>query len=439
MTCKEAGLHLSEYFVYTKVPKEDGFIALDLFQGSFVVLTPTEMYLLSIVDELDINHPALERFKKFGLVVDFNQKASLDAMGRVSCAHNNVIYITICPTIACNFDCPYCFEDHRGGKMDLKTQDALVELIVKMSDSFGINNLGVVWYGGEPLLATDVIEALTERIRGFVKLRGGKYNASIVTNGYYLNQDNIDLLVKCGVTSAQVTLDGVGRSHDSTRHLANGKGTYETICRNLMENNIPFEVKIRHNIHKGNYDQMEPLRTRVEEMAKNSGNNLIYYSAPVHGNVVMNAKDNDVKLIDEEGAPNKVELNQAATRYTSKSGIYCSANRVCDITVDDKGRLYKCWEDVDKPDKSFGHVTSWNPNNPIRSADNADMISSYLNACCPVDDDKCKDCLWLPICSGGCPRVRIDNENGCFSFKDYPEEFALEVYKVLGAKEKKGL
>ncbi len=437
ITCKEAGLHLSKYFVYTKVPEGDGFIALDLFQGSFVVLTPTEMYLLSIVEELDVNHPALERFKKFGLVVDFDQRAALNAMGRVGCSHNNSMRITICPTMGCNFDCPYCFEDHRGGRMDEATQDAVCDLIRKMLDSFGINNLSIMWFGGEPLLTIDVIVSLTDRIRGYVKDRNGIYNAAITTNGYYLNQDNIDILHKCGITSAQVTLDGVGKAHDSTRHLAGGGPTYDTICKNLTDNKIPFEVNIRHNVHKGNYDQIEPLRTRVKQMAEVSGNNITYYSAPVHGNVVMDTKDNDVKLIDEEGAFNKVELHQEASRYTSKSGIYCSANRVCDITIDDKGRLYKCWEDVDKPNKSFGHVTSWNPYNPIRSAGNADMISSYLNACCPVDDDKCRDCLWLPMCSGGCPRVRIDNENGCFSFKEYPEEFALEVYKVLDAKEKR--
>ena len=60
-SCKQSGWHLSRYFIYAKIPERDGYAALDLYQGSFVVLTSVELYLLSIVEKLDPAHPAMEK------------------------------------------------------------------------------------------------------------------------------------------------------------------------------------------------------------------------------------------------------------------------------------------------------------------------------------------------------------------------------------------
>ncbi len=69
--------------------------------------------------------------------------------------------LTICTTMGCNFDCPYCFENHKAGKMSAEVQDDVVALAERMLDAAQRKALSVTWFGGEPLLAPDVIEALS--------------------------------------------------------------------------------------------------------------------------------------------------------------------------------------------------------------------------------------------------------------------------------------
>ena len=437
LNSKKPGWHLSRYFVYAKLPEGDGYAALDLFQGSFVVLTSVELYLLSIVESLDPSHPAMEKFRKFGLVVDFDQEEMLNALGRAGCGHNPDVSLTICPTMGCNFDCPYCFEGHRAGKMSGEIQDAVVSLAEKMLTSFGADSLHITWFGGEPLLAPDVIDALSRRLMDLAQRRNVRYTAKMISNGYLLTPENIAMLERCCVKIVQITLDGLEEEHNKTRHLAGGQGTFDRITANLRENRLPFKILIRHNVHQDNLDQVEKLQSFIEQLAKESGNDLTYNAALVHGNDVMDRRGGNVSLLKAEEETKKIAMRQEAKRYASHEGMYCSANNVYDMAVDHEGRMYKCWEEVDKPDRSFGHVTTWDPDRPIRSAEHKDQLTKYLNTCCPVPDPECRECLWLPLCCGGCPKMRLDGEDVCFAFKEDPEAFALAVYKALGEKEQK--
>lgn len=77
-------------------------------------------------------------------------------------APGGAVCITICPTLACNFECPYCFEDRGRGKMAPEIQDDIVRLAERMLDASKAKKLAITWFGGEPLMATDVIEALSK-------------------------------------------------------------------------------------------------------------------------------------------------------------------------------------------------------------------------------------------------------------------------------------
>lgn len=430
-TCGEDGWRRSGYLIYGKLPEKDSYAVLDLYQGSFVVLNCVELYLLSIVEELDAGHPVLEKFRKFGLIINFNQTAVLNASGRLGCGHSSLISLTICPTIGCNFDCPYCFEDHRAGKMSPGIQDQVVQLAQKMLRSFGAQELRVNWFGGEPLLAPDVIESLSVRLMNMAELKGAKYSAGIVTNGYLLDGKNIKMLEDCKVDTAQITLDGVEETHDRTRHLAGGGKTFGRICENLRNNKMSFRIKIRHNIYEDNLNDVETLRAFVKQLTQESGNDLMYYPALVCGNEKLKQRSKTLSTLQEKATIMQLALELEAGRYRTKGGIFCDASVLSSVSIDDAGRLYSCWEDVDKPERSFADVGSWDPDDPFTSADHPDILASYLNTCCPVPDPICRECLWLPVCCGGCPRRAIDGERTCFPFKDDPGAFALAVYRAL--------
>ena len=242
-TAGQEGWHPSRYNLFAKHPEGNGFLVLNLFRGSMQVCSEIEVALIQIADQLDSDIEVLEKFKKYGFIVNFDELAALEAMGRKACAGSRAVSVTICPTVGCNFDCPYCFENHIPGKMSQQVQDDVVNLISRMMDSVAAKNLSVTWFGGEPLLAPDVIETLTRRLVSLAEEKHAEYQANIITNGYLLDQKNIDLLERCKVHRAQVTVDGLRDAHNATRYLAGGGPTFDRIISNLRDNKIPFAVQ----------------------------------------------------------------------------------------------------------------------------------------------------------------------------------------------------
>lgn len=430
-TAGEAGWHVSRYNLTAKVPGTKNVAIANLFKGNCAEYTPIETYLLSVLEELDEHHPIIERFSKRGIIANFDERAALEVMGRAACAMPQGIGLTICPTMGCNFDCPYCFEDHFAGKMSAEVQDDVVALAERMLDASGAKDLHVTWFGGEPLLAPDVIESLSARLMALAEERDGKYLAGIITNGYLLTQKTVDMLAAAKVESAQVTIDGLGATHDATRRLAGGGPTFERITRNLRELKIPFKVSIRHNVHEGNRDQMDELEAFIKSLAQESGNNIMYYPAPVSGSPTADERGEQVGLLCGTDA-SEVGVRQEAGRFAKGRGHYCGAHSIWSVGIDEKGNLQKCWESVDKPQISFGTAHDWDPADPLYTASKPNNLTMYLNTACPVPDDECRECVWLPMCVGGCPNKRLFERRQCVAFRDDPRAYVLALHARIG-------
>ena len=434
-TAGEAGWHVSRYNLIAPVPDSKMVAIANLYKGNCAEYSPIEVYLLSVLEELDENHPILERFAKRGVIAKFDERAALETMGRGTCAGSRGIGLTICPTMGCNFDCPYCFENHHGKAMTPEVQDDVIALAERMIDADGSKNLSVTWFGGEPLLACDVIESLSERLKALASERGAEYRAGIITNGYLLTQDVIDMLERCEVKSAQVTIDGMGATHDATRRLANGGPTFERITTNLRECKIPFRVNIRHNVHEGNRAEMDELKEFIDAIAEESGNELFYYPAPVSGSETADERGEQVGLLCGSNESD-VSIRRDASRFSVGRGHYCGAHSIWAVGIDAEGNLQKCWEAVDRPDISFGTAHDWDPTDPLASASNPDNLTMYLNTASPVPDEECRECVWLPLCVGGCPHRRLFGDRACVAFKDDPASYVLALHSRIGEDKK---
>lgn len=422
--------HLSKYNINAKIDEEDKWYVVNLYRNTCTPMSAATLYAMSNLEDLDENTPLLLKLAKLGIITDFDERASLETMARMACAFPLDVGLTICPTMGCNFDCPYCFEEHRNEKMTLKTQDAVITLAEKMLDSSAAKHLSVSWFGGEPLLAPEVIEYISERFISMCEDRGIRYSASIITNGYLLDQKIVDLLEKCGVNQAQITLDGIGEVHDRTRHLADGGPTFDRITSNLETLKIPFKVNVRHNVHSENKNQQPTLRDYVEAIAERSGNNINYYASPVSDNKASHERNSDLNLTcDADNAD--IGLRLDTIRASRAKGHYCGAHTLWSVGIDAEGRLHKCWETVDKPDQSFGTVSEWDPKNPIDTASNVDNLTKFLNTSGATSDSECRDCIWLPVCRGGCPNKRLLNGiRQCVAYKDDPGSYVKALHSI---------
>ena len=98
----------------------------------------------------------------------------------------DTLFLTIAPTMDCNFACPYCYENRRKGKMSKEVQDALIKYVEETVTS-GVTNIDISWYGGEPLLCVDIVESLSKRLTKVANDNKCNLKMHMVTNGYLLN------------------------------------------------------------------------------------------------------------------------------------------------------------------------------------------------------------------------------------------------------------
>ena len=72
--------------------------------------------------------------------------------------------IVLCPTLACNFACPYCYEkDLPNHTMSETVQEQLIDFINNHADR--CKSMTLNWHGGEPLIAFKTIRQIYESKR----------------------------------------------------------------------------------------------------------------------------------------------------------------------------------------------------------------------------------------------------------------------------------
>ena len=248
--------------------------------------------------------------------------------------------------------------------MGQQTQDDVVALAGRMLDASRAKMLRAMWFGGEPLLEPAVIQTLFARLGELARSRGAAYRAKVTTNGFLLTRDVSQMLGSVSVEAVVVTLDGVGAAHDATRHLAGGDPTFARIIDNLRGTRHPFKIAVRHNFHQGNTEEGPRLEALLEPLAQESGNAITYVPALVSRNAAADARGASVTLLDDERAAS-LAMRQEAERFEPGRGHYCGANQLYNVSIGVQGRLYKCWEAVDKPELAFGRASAWDPVDPI--------------------------------------------------------------------------
>lgn len=162
----------------------------------------------------------------------------------------NRLLLTIMPTEACNFRCPYCYESHQSSTMPEEILRHIQNYIAHQAPYY--NDISISWFGGEPTLCKDTILRISSQIQELQARHSFRYTASMTTNGYLLDVQSFIQYYTAGITSYQITLDGW--NHDQTRPHVSGKGTLQTIVNNLIaisrlpKENYQYEIVLRRNL-----------------------------------------------------------------------------------------------------------------------------------------------------------------------------------------------
>ncbi|MBI5346220.1 MAG: radical SAM protein [Chlamydiae bacterium] len=270
--------------------------------------------------------------------------------------------LTIMTTDFCNFKCPYCYEGEEKKRINLTepVQDEILKILDILSSR--IIQFKIMWLGGEPLCALNIIENLSEKAIGLCEKKNIKFSAGIITNGYLLTEATVKKLKKYHVEAIQVTVDGYKEVHDRTRILLNGKGTYDKIFKNI-EVALKYydKITIRVNIDRNNFKSAKDFLHDLKK--KNLEKNLPIYFAKIFTSPFY--KDKSI-LTQEEFLNIQDELYQEMDMlgfsypnfklYPKLQANNCTATKALSFVVDPSGQLYKCDSDIGDKTKTIGNV-----------------------------------------------------------------------------------
>jgi uncharacterized protein len=324
--------------------------------------------------------------------------------------------LIILPTEKCNFRCTYCYEDFQIGKMKEPVQLALERFMALRIPE--LSHLSIDWFGGEPLVAKQVVLRLASFASRSCNDHGVTLHGGMTTNAYLLTPELFEELLSYDQRFFQITFDGWEQGHDVLRRLANGGGTFERIWGNLLATRASpehFRILIRIHVRRDNYGSLEQL---IDNLAQAFGGDSRYELDFEHLRnlggeggksverplslaemreieAVLRGRFND--LVAAKAAPSR-EQGQSPALFTKgaeggaghagEAPYICYAAKPNSLLVRADGRIGKCTVALTDDRNTIGRI---NPDGTLE-LDN-DRLQPWVRGLADLDE-KALECPW---------------------------------------------
>ncbi|NTU95268.1 MAG: SPASM domain-containing protein [Bacteroidales bacterium] len=329
---------------------------------------------------------------------------------------NDTTHITIMPTLDCNLCCFYCYEVTKKQYISKQIIKGIAEYFDQCASRQKGKELRVDWYGGEPLMAFDIINELSALFQLSCEKHGCRYKSTMATNGTLLNERVFHLLATCNISAYQITLDGNKDIHDKRRPFKASEGSsFEAIMDNIGKIIGSVALYVRINVDTSNQEGVFDLLDLFVSKGWLAKENKFYpYLAPINtftktcqdvSDVCCNSTDFIDLSLRFYRQLNKYTQNIKSNRFYLYPGtrrFNCSAVSINSLLIGPSGHIFKCGLTADNEENSVGHIFD----------QDVDLMNSEMLKWLsfdPFSDEKCLNCKALPVCLGGCPKYRIEN------------------------------
>jgi len=339
--------------------------------------------------------------EEFLIFDDYNEINVVLERSNLGISDENRLDVIIMPTMNCNFACPYCYEDHHKSNMTEETQNQLVTWFERVAPKF--KTVLINWFGGEPLLGYDTIVNLQQRFIRICKDNDIPYSSHITTNGYLINELRAKELVQLGIYSYQITIDGSPEFHNKTRVLKNGDGTFDKILKNvilLAEASEEVNIKLRVNYDDKNIKSIYHLLPLFPAHIRHQ---LVLVCERIFGESYGIFEDESINHGDEVAELYRfaADLGYSTSQDELVPGrlTFCYADRHNQFLFNYNGDVFKCTVGKFKPEQRLGILNEFGQ---------IEWEKSKLGDWYATDtfEEKCYTCTYMPVCMGGCRKVR---------------------------------
>jgi uncharacterized protein len=287
-----------------------------------------------------------------------------------------------------------------------------------------------------------------EFIKKGMKIHDHETNSKLIANGYLMTEEKIKEFVNLKIDYVQVTVDGLEEEHNKTRiHKTKKDGSFQVILNNIdtffkiYSNQDKIGLNIRVNISK-----TENYYEKFKDLYYFLKNRYPYKNLSITpgfiGDVSNNGNDVDsyfnscdIHKLFSDLAKN---INKAYSPYPNNWCLECAVRSPYDIVVGPNGELYKCWENIGHKNSVVGEL---NDDGTMKITDETTFLKYQLEADY-LENEKCLNCFYFPVCEGGCPEKRIRNEqlgakfDLCMGCMDSLEEMLDLHYELKNDKTK---
>jgi uncharacterized protein len=370
---------------------------------------------------------------QFLVPANFDELEVLKVKNRLNRFSGQGIGLVIAPTLRCNFGCEYCYVDLNANKMSREERERVKKFFDrKMADNTGAS---IVWTGGDPSLAMDVVEDLSVHFVETCRRKSCTYEAALITNAYLLNEGMKGELKRSSIQSLQVSLDGSREFHDVSRHLPDKRPTYDRIMENVAGACDDFDIYLRINVDRKNHDAIPELLKDIEDRGLKE--RVFIYFAHVDDVNENSSAYGSHCLTPQEFAKAQAALVRDCTAAGFRLGgrvltrpvnTFCGANSTNYYVIDSKANLLKCYHDLGNADtKGVGRIGD----NGEEIITNQANLVKWLGWD-PFEIDECRTCKVLPLCMGGCSHKimasGLDIDRGCLALR-----FTMEdIVEIVG-------
>ncbi len=328
----------------------------------------------------------------------------------------------------CNLRCEYCFAsegDYNSGRKLMEKEVAIKAVDYLVANSQGRHKIEIDFFGGEPLMNFDVVEAVVKYGRKIEKEINKRFYFTITTNGTLLNKQRIEFINEY-MDNVVISIDGRKEVHDETRHDCNGKGSYEKIvplAKELVAGRNGKSYFVRGTFTAKNKDFSNDVMHLAElgfkeisvEPVVGSGNDLYFKDADTH-DILKEYENLALKYIDRLKSDNKFRfyhfnINLEDGPCLLKRITACGAGYEY-LAVSPEGKLYPCHQFVGQDEFMVGDIYSGISNNELCKEFQVNTV---------FEKEKCRECWAKLFCSGGCHasafftngNIKEPNETSC--------------------------
>lgn len=310
----------------------------------------------------------------------------------------------------CNLGCGYCYalEGGFGGPAaSMSPEMARASVDRLLATSVPGEKYNLIFLGGEPLLARDVLRMATEYAATLAKQRQVTIGFSLTSNGTLITPDDGEFFERYGF-SVSISLDGLGAVHDQQRPFKSGLGSFARIIKNvvpLLERQRKMQVSARVTVTPQNSQLLDTL-TGLIDLGFHSVGFSPMLSSPSRMSE-MNSSDLDL-MLEQMIACGRVFESQVARgkrfpfsnmmaamkeiHHGSSRPYPCGAG-IGYFGVSADGELYACHRFVGDEKRSMG---------TIERGVNATQQQLWMTERHVDRQEPCRSCWARYLCGGGC-------------------------------------